>query len=36
MAAVCVAGHLDGERSFNFVFWGCGFDHRERSIHGEF
>ena len=30
------AGHLDGERSFNFVFGGRRFDHRERSIHGEF
>jgi hypothetical protein len=30
------AGHLDGERTFNFVFGGCGFDHRERSIYGEF
>ena len=36
MAAVCVAGHLDGERCLNFVSWRCGFDHRERSIHGEF
>jgi hypothetical protein len=29
-------GHLDGERSFNFVAGRCGFDHREGSIHGEF
>ena len=29
------ARHLDGERRLNFVIRGRGFDHRERSIHGE-
>lgn len=30
------ASHLDGKCSLNFVL-GCGrFDHRERSVHGEF
>ena len=32
----CVrAGHLNRERTLNFVLRRCGFDHRERSIHGE-
>jgi AcrR family transcriptional regulator len=28
--------HLHGEGSLNFVLGRCGFDHRERGIHGEF
>jgi hypothetical protein len=27
------AGHLDGEGSFNFVFWRCGFDYSESGIN---
>jgi hypothetical protein len=30
------AGHLDGERSLNFVLRRCSFDHRERGIHRQF
>jgi hypothetical protein len=26
------AGHLDRERSLNFILWGSGFDHGEGGI----
>ena len=28
--------HLDSKRCLYFIFRRCGFDYRERSIHGEF